>query len=250
MFTYTSYGTLLRSALLVAVSCLAGGFAGAAANPNDPAATSDIRATIQLPASVLERYVGYYRVGDRAVLTIQRQGEQLYAQLTGQPSVPIFAQTPASFFYKIVNARIDFLPDAPAQINALVLHQGGNDLIAQRINAAAAQQIQAAVDQRVQGQAPAPGAQEAASQLLAGLAAGAPDYDRMTPELAKATRQQIPQLQALLNRLGAVQSLQFVGVGNQGWDLFMVRHEHGASQLRISVDSSGLISGALLSAGP
>jgi hypothetical protein len=223
----------------------------AAADPaaTDPAASS-ARRPVDLPASVLERYVGYYQIGDRAVLTISRRDDQLFAQVTGQPAVRIFPETVASFYYKVVDARIDFIPDPPAQINALVLHQGGSDLVAQRIEADQAQRIQAAVNQRVQGQAAATGSQQAAQHLLAGLAAGSPDYDAMTPELANATRQQLPQLQALLTRLGAVRSISFIGVGNQGWDMYLVRHEHGTSQLRIALDGSGLVAGALLSAGP
>jgi hypothetical protein len=50
--------------------------------------------------------------------------------------------------------------------------------------------------------------------------------------------------------LGPVVSIKFVGVGAQGWDLYKITHEHGASQMRVIVDSQGLIAGALLSAGP
>jgi hypothetical protein len=207
-------------------------------------------ATVDLPVSILERYTGAYRVGSQLVLTITRQGEQLYAQLTGQPAAAIYPETVSSFVYRVVDARIDFIPNPPAQIDALVLHQGGNDLMAPRIDAAEAQQLQSAVAGRVQAQAAAPGSEQAARRLLAGLAAGAPDYAMMSPALASATRQQLPQLKSVLDALGAVQSVSFQGVGNQGWDLYLIRHEHGTSQLRILVQPDGIIAGALLSAGP
>lgn len=234
---------------LGALALLPSGVASAAsAAAPGPAAAE--RAPVDLPAAILERYTGYYQIADRLVLTITRQGPQLYAQLTGQPAVEIYPETAASFVYKVVNARIDFIPDPPAQINALVLHQRGADHVAQRIDAAQAQQIQAVVANRVQDQAPAAGSEQAARQLLASLAAGAPDYDAMAPELASATRQQLPQLKAMLATLGAVQTITFEGVGNQGWDLYLVRHEHGTSQLRILVNPNGILAGALLSAGP
>lgn len=204
---------------------------------------------VDLPEPILERYTGPYQLG-QLVLNISRQGRQLYAQLTGQPSAAIYPQTAASFVYKIVDARIDFIPNPPAQINALVLHQRGNDVVAPRIDAADAQRLEAAVTQRLQGQTPAPGSESAARSLLQGLASGMPDYATMSPELATATRAQLPTLQSTLNALGAVQSLQFEGVGNQGWDLYLVRHEHGTSQLRIRLEAGGIISGALISAGP
>jgi hypothetical protein len=42
----------------------------------------------------------------------------------------------------------------------------------------------------------------------------------------------------------------FQGVGNQGWDLYLVRHEHGTSQVRILLGANGIINGALITAGP
>jgi hypothetical protein len=205
--------------------------------------------TAELPEAILERYTGNYRLG-QLVLSVTRQGRQLYVQLTGQPSAAIYPQTASSFVYKIVDARIDFIPNPPAEITALVLHQRGNDLVAPRIDAEAARGLQAAVAQRVQNQTATPGSEPAARHLLAGLAAGAPDYATMTPALAAATREQLPTLQSTLNALGAVQSMQFEGVGNQGWDLYLVHHEHGTSQLRIRLDADGVVAGALISAGP
>ena len=213
------------------------------AGPDSPAA-------VDLPISILERYTGAYRIGGRLVLTITRQGQQLYAQLTGQPAAAIYPETAASFVYRVVDARIDFIPDPPAQINALVLHQRGNDLMAPRIDAAEAQQLQGEVSNRVQAQVATPGSEQAARRLLEGLSSGSPDYAAMSPALASATRQQLPQLKSMLDTLGAVQSVDFAGVGNQGWDLYLVRHEHGTSQLRILVQANGIIAGALLTAGP
>jgi len=200
-----------------------------------------------LPAAVLDRYTGDYQLGSRLVLHITRQGEQLYAQATGQALAPIYPESTASFVYRIVDARIDFIPDPPLSINALVLHQQGDDYVAPRIELSQGSQIEAAAARRVQSQTAAPGSEQAARQLLAGLAGGAPDFGQMTPELAEATRQQLPQLQAQLERLGPVQTLQFQGVGSQGWDLYLVRHVHGSSQLRILMGADGRLAGALLS---
>jgi hypothetical protein len=54
----------------------------------------------------------------------------------------------------------------------------------------------------------------------------------------------------LIAHLGPVQSVEFRGVGNQGWDLYDVRQEHGSSQWRISLGADGIITGALVTAGP
>jgi hypothetical protein len=68
--------------------------------------------------------------------------------------------------------------------------------------------------------------------------------------MRKVTRQQLPQLEAAMVHLGAVQSVEFRGVGNQGWDMYDVKQEHGSSQWRIALGADGIITGALVTAGP
>jgi hypothetical protein len=237
-------GAVVATAAAAVRPALAGESNGAAA---DTAAAPAEHPRIELPAGVLE---GYFALSQSAVITITRAGSQLSAQLTGQPAAEIYPETVASFYYKTVDARIDFIPDPPAQITALVLHQQGLDHMAARIDEAQAQRIAAAVSERAQGQTAAPGSEAAVRRLLAGIASGAPDYGQMSPDLASATRAQLPQLRSTLDPLGAVQSVVFQGVGDRGWDLYLVHHEHGLSQVRIQIRADGLITGALISASP
>jgi hypothetical protein len=72
-------------------------------------------------------------------------------QLPGQSPTEIYAETAASFVYKTMDARIDFMPNPPVEINALVLHQQGLDHVAPRIDATTAQAIAAANDERAKG---------------------------------------------------------------------------------------------------
>jgi hypothetical protein len=205
---------------------------------------------IELPAAVLERYAGYYALGDAAIITVSRDGTQLSAQLTGREASEIYPESAAAFVFRNGDAQIDFIPDPPARIDALVLHENGVDHMAQRVDAGQAQRILSAAANRQQGQAGAPGAAAAVRRLLAGIEAGAPDYAAMTPEFADATRAQLPKLQSGLAGLGAVQALQFQGVSAQGWDVYFVQHEHGSSQVRIQLTADGHITGALISTGP
>jgi bla regulator protein blaR1 len=86
--------------------------------------------------------------------------------------------------------------------------------------------------------------------LIAGIAEGKPNYDAMSPELAEAVRQQLGKLQSDHAKFGSLVSVEFVGVGNQGWDIYSVKYEHGTSLVRIALDSNGIIVGALESSGP
>ena len=66
------------------------------------------------------------------MFTIARDGTHLDAQLTGQPALPVYADKPDHFFYKVVDAQLDFERDAAGKVTALTLHQNGRDLKAPR----------------------------------------------------------------------------------------------------------------------
>jgi D-alanyl-D-alanine-carboxypeptidase/D-alanyl-D-alanine-endopeptidase len=82
---------------------------------------------------VFDGYVGKYQLAPNFVLTITREGDQLFAQATGQPKVQIFAESEREFFYKVVDAQITFETDAKGKATSLTLHQNGANMPAKRI---------------------------------------------------------------------------------------------------------------------
>jgi serine-type D-Ala-D-Ala carboxypeptidase/endopeptidase len=52
---------------------------------------------------------------------------------TGQPAFQIFASAKDRFFLTIVDAHLDFEPDAGGKVVAVVLHQNGRDIRATRM---------------------------------------------------------------------------------------------------------------------
>ncbi len=56
------------------------------------------------------------------------EGDQLITQITGQPKVPIFAESEMKFFPKVVDAEIEFFKNENGQVTHLVLRQGGHDI--------------------------------------------------------------------------------------------------------------------------
>lgn len=217
----------------------------AASAPNQPS-----RKEITLDSALLDRYVGFYRLHENAVMTVTREGDQLAAQLTGQRSLPVFAETDTRFFFKAVNAQFTFVADASGPATALILHQGGGNMTMPRIDATAAQAVEARTVDRMKSQTANPHSEAAIGRLIAGTMSGKPNYAEMSPALAEATRKQLPKLQANMQELGAVKSIKFLGVGAQGTDSYTVWHENGASHWRISMDSNGIIALAAVSPGP
>jgi CubicO group peptidase (beta-lactamase class C family) len=88
---------------------------------------------IELDATALGDYVGKYQFDFGAVLDVVLKGDHLEAQLTGQPTLPIFASTKDRFFYKVVEAQLGFERDASEKVVAVVLHQNRRDMRAPRI---------------------------------------------------------------------------------------------------------------------
>lgn len=83
------------------------------------------RTEISLQPEVVAQYAGHYQLTPDAVITVESRNDQLYATLTGQPSVPVFAFAPDKFFYRVVDAELHFERDAEDRIVAVVLHQRG-----------------------------------------------------------------------------------------------------------------------------
>lgn len=213
-------------------------------HPGKPA-----REEVAVDANVLDGYVGFYQLSEHAVFTVTRDGNHLVTRLTGQGNVPFYAESKTKFFAKAVDAQISFVPGANGQAGSLILHQGG-DTPMPRIDGAAAQGIAGKTAERVKSQSASPGTEAALRRLIDGITSGKPDYDEMSSVLAEATRHQLPNLQHGFSELGAVESVQFLGVSALGEDVYSIRHENGASHWRIVLDSNGRISTAWVTPGP
>ena len=97
-----------------------------------PAAPKE-RKEITVDPKLFDGYVGQYELAPNFILTITREGDQLFAQATGQPKVQIYPESQRDFFYKVVDAQITFETDASGRATSLTLHQNGANMPAKRI---------------------------------------------------------------------------------------------------------------------
>lgn len=88
-------------------------------------ATAATRTEITVEPAKLAEYAGSYDFAPGVVLTVRRAGDALEAQLTGQPFLAIYARAKDRFFYKVVDAELEFQRDDDGSVGAVVLHQGG-----------------------------------------------------------------------------------------------------------------------------
>jgi serine-type D-Ala-D-Ala carboxypeptidase/endopeptidase len=192
-------------------------------------------------ANLSEGYVGHYKLGQTSILTITREGDQVYAEVTGQPRAAIYAKGEREFFYKIVDAQISFQADAQGQATALVLHQGGRDQTANRISDAEAKQLQDALAKRVKDQTAVPGSEAATRKLVEQMQRKQVDYEQFTPEFAALARQYGAVTDGMIASLGAVQSLTFKGVGPGGADIYEIKFDGGVIDWRILMAPDGKV---------
>jgi CubicO group peptidase (beta-lactamase class C family)/uncharacterized protein YneR len=93
----------------------------------------EARTVIQLDPALYDRYTGDYELRPGFILTIKKENEKLMAQATGQPAAEIFPESETKFFYKIVDAQIEFAKDASGNINGLKFYQGINTTNAKKV---------------------------------------------------------------------------------------------------------------------
>ncbi len=78
------------------------------------------------------QYVGRYNYMG-AVMDVALEGKQLTAQLTGQPRHPIFPSGDDRFYWKGVDAQVEFLKDNKGQVTSARHMQGGQSFVADRL---------------------------------------------------------------------------------------------------------------------
>lgn len=86
-----------------------------------------------LPENILSFYTGQYQLEPEFILTISKEGQQLYAQATGQGRIPIYASSETKFFNKDIAVKMEFVKDGE-KIKEMRFQQGEVTITAPRIN--------------------------------------------------------------------------------------------------------------------
>jgi serine-type D-Ala-D-Ala carboxypeptidase/endopeptidase len=88
-----------------------------------------VRPAIAVPVAQLARLTGEYALSDQLTFSITRQDDALFAQLTGQASLHVFAESPTRFFYREVEAELQFeLDPKTGRATAVTLFQNGQEI--------------------------------------------------------------------------------------------------------------------------
>jgi hypothetical protein len=99
-----------------------------------------------------------------------------------------------------------------------------------------------------QRRSPVPGSEQALREYIDALGRGAPNYDDMTPQVARNTREQLLLYRAVLARLGTLRALSFRAVTAAGNDVYVAHFSNGSADWRIGLVKEGKI--GRISLGP
>ena len=195
-------------------------------------------------SSTLERYIGcYFRNRALGVSTITRRDTNLVLEPIGQPALVLEQTGEADFALSKFDLVLCFEQIEQGAAKRLVIWERGIALRLERTDVETAKVIKQAIADRIRDCIPAPGSQEALRQMLDTGRAGNPNYDQMSPEFARVMRAQLPYWQIVGQHFGAIVSIEFLRVSNQGWDIYQVQHENDVHQYRIAMGDDGKVYG-------
>ncbi|HEX7288018.1 MAG TPA: serine hydrolase [Candidatus Angelobacter sp.] len=202
------------------------------------------RTLVKINPKVFDGYAGAYLVG-RDYMTVSREGDRFFVRISGQEPFEIFPQSDHEFFLTDVDAQLIFKTGADTKTPQVTLRQNGHEQgtsarLSDREFKLIAEE-QATGPARFKEQKPDPRTEAAARQVLEDIRRGEPKYDQVLPVLAAMLRDDLPELKANLDRLGAFKSITFKSVGQRGADIYQVKFEKGEMEVRIMLSRDGTI---------
>jgi hypothetical protein len=228
----------MRNALFVAIAIGATALSSA---QTKPPADSDAHRPTPNPNAL----VGNYRFESGLLMKIEHSDGQFYAQTTGQPRQSLSA-TDGRLTYATIPAYLTFDMDNQGVARIIHFHFDDRSSTAKRIDAASAQKVADALALKIKDQRHDPACATTLRRLVEELRAGQPDYSKMTLSLARATRTQLPTIQANIRALGALQDVKFTSVDQSGNENFAVAFENGSTAWRLFCLPGGYVSSAAI----
>jgi DNA-binding CsgD family transcriptional regulator len=95
---------------------------------------------------------------------------------------------------------------------------------------------------------PSAGTEAALRGLVAGLASGSPDYDKLSPQFGGVVRRDLPMTHPLFSSMGALKSVTFLGRGETGDDVYNLVFAKGGVIMSAALDADGRMAGGFFQA--
>ena len=109
---------------------------------------------LKISGDTLAKYTGVYGIAPGVYVTVTLADGQLISQMSHQNQIPLIAQSETRFAAKLVDAQIEFLGSEKGPASELVLHQGGRDMTAKRLDDAEAKRVRRPQRRSIRGSKP------------------------------------------------------------------------------------------------
>jgi uncharacterized protein (TIGR03435 family) len=126
-----------------------------------PAGIAPAHPTIPMVPEQFDRFVGHYDFSHDRILTVYREGDKFFTQLTGQQPVEIRAESGDKFYAPLVGAEYVFIFDSQDRVAELELRQHGRNKTAKLLDDRTAQQRAEKMVSQILKQMAAPGSNAA-----------------------------------------------------------------------------------------
>ncbi|MES3110449.1 hypothetical protein [Sphingomonas aurantiaca] len=93
---------------------------------------------------------------------------------------------------------------------------------------------------------PSPGTEAAVRHLVAGLASGSPDYDKLAPKFGDLVRSDMPMSQPMFKSMGELRSVTYKGKGRMGDDVYNLVFANGGVLMSAFLDANGRMAGGFI----
>lgn len=203
------------------------------------------RTEIAIPAEALTALPGTYQLTDGSFCEITAEDGHLLIRVNAQPQVRMFAEAPDAYFLRLVPAQIT-IQRTSGGVTGLTIHQNGQEISATRTTAEALAEAEAALANRKAAKQPLSQSEPALRRLIGEHMTGQIDYTRITPALADLMRPQEQIARQELVKAGPLQDLRFLGVNENGFDVFELLFAHTRQNWGIAHDKGGLVDGLFM----
>lgn len=91
------------------------------------------RSEMKLSNEILKQYIGTYQLAPNFNVEVTVEGNQIFAQATGQGKFEVFAENETTFFAKVTALKIIFNENTSGKVESFTLYQGRQETIAKKI---------------------------------------------------------------------------------------------------------------------
>ncbi|WP_426125575.1 MerR family transcriptional regulator [Pararhizobium sp. PWRC1-1] len=197
------------------------------------------REEISIDPVIYDTYVGAYELEEGPFCIVSRRDSRLFYRIVGQTDIEIFPETETQFFMKPLPVQITFIRALDGSVHGLIHHQDGFEQKAIRVNSERIKAEEEALKLRVSQKIAVQDSKSILLRVISEHARGEPDFDGMTPPLAQLAREQREFIKGEMDRAGPLKSLLFLGVSQEGADIYNAHFENANMEWGFALASSG-----------